>query len=97
MNLANKNHEFAATLGMDAEKLNETLKHSAKDGLLMFLEALQNMGKDVGFENATMMLAPAFKEMGLDAGAFHARHAPRRGEVADGRGGQGVPGGDFRH
>ena len=67
MNLANKNHEFAATLGMDAEKLNQTLKHSAKDGLLMFLEALQNMGKDVGFENATMMLAPAFKEMGLDA------------------------------
>lgn len=67
MNLANKNHEFAATLGMDAEKLNETLKHSAKDGLLMFLEALQNMGKDVGFENATMMLALAFKEMGLDA------------------------------
>ncbi len=67
MNLANKNHEFAATLGMDAEKLNETLKHSAKDGLLMFLEALQNMGKEVGFENATMILAPAFKEMGLDA------------------------------
>ena len=66
MNLANKNHEFAATLGMDAEKLNQTLKHSAKDGLLMFLEALQNMGKEVGFENATMILAPAFKEMGLD-------------------------------
>ena len=52
---------------MDAEKLNQTLKHSAKDGLLMFLEALQNMGKEVGFENATMILAPAFKEMGLDA------------------------------
>ncbi|MDD7404508.1 MAG: phage tail tape measure protein, partial [Bacteroidales bacterium] len=67
MKLANKNREFAATLGMDAEKLNETLKHSAKDGLLMFLEALQNMGKEVGFENATMILAPAFKEMGLDA------------------------------
>ena len=67
MNLANKNHEFAATLGMDAEKLNQTLKHSAKDGLLMFLEALQNMGREVGFENATMILAPAFKEMGLDA------------------------------
>lgn len=67
MNLANKNHEFATTLGMDAEKLNQTLKHSAKDGLLMFLEALQNMGKEVGFENATMILAPAFKEMGLDA------------------------------
>ena len=67
MNLANKNHEFAATLGMDAKKLNDTLKHSAKDGLLMFLEALQNMGKSVGFENATMTLAPAFSEMGLDA------------------------------
>ena len=67
MNLANKNHEFAATLGLDANKLNETLKHSAKDGLLMFLEALQKMGKDVGFENATMTLAPAFKDMGLDA------------------------------
>ncbi len=67
MNLANKNHEFAATLGLDAAKLNETLKHSAKDGLLMFLEALQKMGQDVGFENATMTLAPAFKEMGLDA------------------------------
>ncbi len=67
MNLANKNHEFAATLGLDAKKLNDTLKHSAKDGLLMFLEALQQMGKSVGFENATMTLAPAFKEMGLDA------------------------------
>ena len=67
MNLANKNHEFAATLGLDAKKLNETLKHSAKDGLLMFLEALQKMGQDVGFENATMTLAPAFKDMGLDA------------------------------
>ncbi len=67
MKLANKNKEFAATLGLDAEKLNQTLKHSAKDGLLMFLEALQNMGRSVGFENATMTLAPAFKEMGLDA------------------------------
>lgn len=30
MNLANKNKEFAATLGMDAEKLNETLRLSYK-------------------------------------------------------------------
>lgn len=67
MNLANKNREFAATVGLDAAKLNETLKHSAKDGLIMFLEALQKMGSDVGFENATMTLAPAFKDMGLDA------------------------------
>lgn len=67
MNLANKNREFAKTVGIDAEKLAETLKHSAKDGLIMFLEALQKMGKSVGFENATLTLAPAFKEMGLDA------------------------------
>jgi TP901 family phage tail tape measure protein len=67
MNLANKNQEFAATLGMDAERLNRTLKRSAKDGLLMFLEALQRLGRSVGFDNATMSLAPAFKDMGLDA------------------------------
>lgn len=67
MNLANKSKEFAKTVGLDAEKLNETLKNSAKDGLLMFLEALQKMGQSVGFNNATMTLAPAFKDMGLDA------------------------------
>lgn len=67
MNLANKNQEFAKRLGLDANLLNETLKHSARDGLLMFLEALRQMGQDVGFENATMTLAPAFKDMGLDA------------------------------
>lgn len=67
MNLANKNKEFAKVVGLDAKELNRTLKFSAKDGLLMFLEALQNMGKSVGFNNATMTLAPAFKDMGLDA------------------------------
>lgn len=67
MKLANKNGEFAKTLGMDAEKLNETLKHSAKDGLMMFLEQLHAIGEQGGYENATMTLAPAFAEMGLDA------------------------------
>ncbi len=67
MNLANKNKEFAQTLGMDAEKLNETLKRSAKDGLLMFLEQLHKIGEKSSYDNATMILAPAFKEMGLDA------------------------------
>lgn len=67
MNLANKNQEFAKIVGLDAQKLNTTLKNSAKDGLLMFLEALQRIGKSVGFDNATMSLAPAFKDMGLDA------------------------------
>lgn len=67
MNLANKNQEFAKVVGLDADKLNKTLKHSAKDGLLMFLEALQKIGKSAGFENATLSIAPAFKEMGLDA------------------------------
>ncbi len=67
MNLANKNKEFANTVGLDAKKLKDTLENSAKDGLIMFLEALQKMGKSVGFNNATMTLAPAFKDMGLDA------------------------------
>ena len=67
MNLANKNGEFAARLGMDAEKLNATLKVSAKEGLLMFLERLKEIGEESGFNNATMSLAPAFKDMGLDA------------------------------
>lgn len=67
MALANKNHEFAATLGLDAEKLNATLKVSAREGLMMFLERLREIGEAGGYENATMSLAPAFKEMGLDA------------------------------
>ena len=67
MALANKNHEFAATLGLDAEKLNATLKVSAREGLVMFLERLKEIGEQSGFNNATMSLAPAFKDMGLDA------------------------------
>lgn len=67
MNLANKNQEFAKTLGLDAELLNQTLKVSAKDGLLMFLQALHDIGEQSDYANATMILAPAFKEMGLDA------------------------------
>ncbi len=67
MNLANKNQEFAKTLGMDAELLNQTLKTSAKDGLLMFLDALHDIGEQSDYANATMILAPAFKDMGLDA------------------------------
>ncbi len=67
MNLANKNHEFAKTLGLDADLLNKTLKNSAKDGLLMFLDALHALGEKSSFTNATMILAPAFKDMGLDA------------------------------
>lgn len=67
MNLANKNHEFAAVVGLDAEQLNATLMRSAKDGLIMFLEALKRIGDSAGFENATMSLAPALSDMGLDA------------------------------
>ena len=72
-NLANKNQEFASRLGLDAQKLNETLKHSARDGIMMFLQALHDIGEKGGYENATMVLAPAFKDMGMDAGARHTR------------------------
>ena len=67
MNLANKNKEFAQTLGLDAEELNKTLKTSAIDGLMMFLQRLHDIGESSSYENTTMVLAPAFKEMGLDA------------------------------
>ncbi len=67
MNLANKNKEFARTLGLDAEVLADTLKRSAKDGLLMFLDALHAVGEASDYQNATMVLAPALKDMGLDA------------------------------
>lgn len=67
MGLANKNKEFSKVVGLDAELLNKTLKASARDGLLMFLDALRQIGEKSGFNNATMSLAPAFKDMGLDA------------------------------
>ena len=67
MNLANKSKSFANTLGMDADVLNQTLKRSAKDGLLMFLDRLHEIGEATDYTNATMTLAPAFKDMGLDA------------------------------
>lgn len=67
MGLANKNKEFSRVVGLDAELLNKTLKASARDGLLMFLDALRQIGEKSGFNNATMSLAPAFKDMGLDA------------------------------
>ncbi|MDE6237852.1 MAG: phage tail tape measure protein [Muribaculaceae bacterium] len=67
MNLANKNFEFAKTLGINAKELNKVLKYSATDGLLMFLERLHEIGESTSYSNATMALAPAFSEMGLDA------------------------------
>ena len=63
MNLANKNQEFDKTLGLDAELLNATLKNSAKDGLLMFLQALHDIGEASDYEK---QIAERVREAGFE-------------------------------
>lgn len=67
MNLANKNGDIAKRLGIDAGYLNKVLKSSARDGLMLFLEALKKIGDESGLENATMTLAPVFADIDMDA------------------------------
>ncbi len=67
MALANKNKEFSRVLGLDAEVLAATLKKSAKEGLMMYLEAIKNLSDKTSAQNATIALAPLFKDMGMDA------------------------------
>ncbi len=57
MNLFKEPSKIAKATGMDLEKLNEALKRSTNEGLLMLLEQLKKLGNmDV--------LAPVFKNMG---------------------------------
>ncbi len=72
MQLANKNKEFAKILGLDAEELAKTLKTSAKDGIMMYLEAIKRLSDKTSASNATVAIAPLFKDMGLDAARLSA-------------------------
>lgn len=72
MKLANKNKEFATILGLDAEELAKTLKTSAKDGIMMYLEAIKKLSDKTSASNATVAIAPLFKDMGLDAARLSA-------------------------
>lgn len=67
MALANKNKEFSQVLGLDADKLAKTLNRSAKDGILMYLEAIKKLSDKTSANNATIAIAPLFKDMGMDA------------------------------
>lgn len=67
MALANKNEEFSKVLGLDAEKLAKTLRSSAKDGILMYLDAIKQLSEKTSASNATIAIAPLFKDMGMDA------------------------------
>lgn len=62
MMLFQKPGEVAAQVGLDVEKFTEVLKTSTNDGLIMFLERIQQLGSKDGLA----VLAPLFKDLGMD-------------------------------
>ena len=62
MNLFQKPVEIAKQVGLDVEVFTETLKKSTYEGLMMFLQRIH----DLGAEDGLAVLAPMFKDLGLD-------------------------------
>ena len=62
MLLFQKPKEIAKTVGLDVEEFTNTLKRSTTEGLMMFFETLQKMGKT----DALAALSPLFKDLGMD-------------------------------
>lgn len=62
MNLFQKPAEIAKQVGLDVEKFTETLKRSTNEGLMMFLERINQLGDKDGLA----VLAPMFKDLGMD-------------------------------
>ena len=62
MNLFQKPREIAKQVGLDVEVFTETLKKSTYEGLMMFLQRIH----DLGAEDGLAVLAPMFKDLGLD-------------------------------
>ena len=62
MNLFQKPAEIARQVGLDVEQFTETLKRSTNEGLLMFLERINQLGDKDGLA----ALAPMFKDLGMD-------------------------------
>ena len=54
--------EIAETVGLDVQQFTETLNKSTNEGLLMFLEKLNEIGE----EDALAALSPMFKDLGMD-------------------------------
>ena len=62
MNLFQKPAEIARQVGLNVEQFTETLKRSTNEGLLMFLERINQLGDKDGLA----ALAPMFKDLGMD-------------------------------
>lgn len=54
--------KMAKMVGIEVNKFTETMKRSTSEGLVMFLERIQQMGSKDGLA----ILAPLFKDLGMD-------------------------------
>lgn len=54
--------KMATQVGLEVDKFTETMKRSTSEGLVMFLERIQQMGSKDGLA----VLAPLFKDLGMD-------------------------------
>jgi len=54
--------KMATQVGLEIDKFTETMKRSTSEGVVMFLERIQQMGSKDGLA----VLAPLFKDLGMD-------------------------------
>lgn len=54
--------KMATQVGLEVDKFTETMKRSTSEGVVMFLERIQQMGSKDGLA----VLAPLFKDLGMD-------------------------------
>jgi hypothetical protein len=62
MKLFQKPAEIAQAVGMDVQTFTETVQRSTNEGLIMFLQRLNEIGSD----DALAALSPLFKDLGMD-------------------------------
>jgi len=62
MKLYQEPKEMARQVGLDVAEFEETLNRSTNEGVLMFLQRI----KDLGSKDGLAVLAPMFKELGVD-------------------------------
>lgn len=62
MMLFQNTEQVAKQVGLEVETFTKTLKSSTNEGLLMFLERIQQLGSKEGLA----VLAPLFKDLGMD-------------------------------
>ena len=62
MKLYQEPAEMARQVGLDVEQFSETMKRSTNEGVLMFMQRIKEMGSKDGLA----VLAPMFKELGVD-------------------------------